>query len=118
MILRLSLITIALGIAWLSLTPKETITVGNDKISHFLAYGILMWNVGLLTFEVKRHFVIGALGCLAYGALMEFLQGFVPGRFVSLYDMFANSGGVIAGCLLTWISHGFLRKLFGKTRIF
>lgn len=111
MIFRISLIIVIIGIAWLSLTPKDTITVGNDKISHFIAYGCLMWNVGLLTFSKPKHFAIGILCCLAYGALMEFLQDFVPGRYMSLYDIFANAGGVLAGCLLTLISYRFLRKL-------
>lgn len=118
MIFRISLIIVALGIAWLSLTPRETITIGNDKISHFIAYGVLMWNVGLVTYANRKHFFIGILCSLCYGALMEFLQDFVPGRFMSIYDMFANAGGVLSGCLLTVISYRFLRNLLGEKGFF
>lgn len=118
MIFRISLILIALGIAWLSLTPKETITIGNDKISHFIAYGALMWNAGLVSQGKGKHFAISIVLCLCYGALMEVLQDFVPGRFMSIYDMLANAGGVLTGCLLALISYRFLRRVLGEKGFF
>jgi VanZ family protein len=38
---------------------------------------------------------------------MEFFQGFVPGREVSIWDMAANSGGVLIGLLFDKV----LRKI-------
>jgi VanZ family protein len=118
MFFRICLVLVKIGIGWLSLTPRETITIGNDKISHFIAYGALMWNVGMVTFHTRKHFLIGLAGSLAYGALMEFLQDFVPGRFMSFNDMLANAGGVFTGCLLTLISYRFLRNLLGEKGFF
>ena len=111
MILKISLIAIILGIAWLSLTPTDTITIGNDKISHFIAYGTLMFNVGLLSYENRNRFVLGILLSLIYGALIEVAQHFVPGRFMSGYDMLANAGGVATGTILTVVLYKPVRKL-------
>ena len=105
MVLRITLVLIVLGIAYLSLTPKETLTIGNDKISHFMAYGALMWNIGLLYFERRSAFITGIALALSYGALIEVGQHFVPGRCMSLYDIFANAGGVLTGVLLTFITY-------------
>jgi VanZ family protein len=37
---------------------------------------------------------------ILYGGLMEFLQGFVPGREVSAWDLVANTSGVLIGFAL------------------
>ncbi len=118
MILRISLIVIVLGIAWLSLTPKETITIGNDKISHFIAYGVLMLNIGLLTYEHKKTFVWGALAAVVYGGLLEVGQHFVPGRMMSFYDLIANTGGVVCGVLLTIFLYTPLRNFLRWAGLF
>ena len=118
MIFRISLVCLVLCIAWLSLTPKETLTIGNDKISHFIAYGTLMWNVGLLTYSNRRYFVVGIICSLCYGAMLEILQDFVPGRYSSVLDMIANAGGVVMGTFLTIVSYRFLRKLLGEKSFF
>ena len=101
MILRISLIIILLAIAYLSLTPSSTISIGTDKVGHFLAYGVLMINIGLLTVKVRKHYVFGIAFALFYGILMEFGQYFVPGRFVSIADVLANTSGVVLGVLVT-----------------
>jgi VanZ family protein len=117
MILRISLILIIIGIGYLSLTPSDTISIGNDKIGHFVAYAILMINVGLITFEKKAQFTIGIISCLVYGALMEIGQHFVPGRSMSSLDMLANTGGVIVGVLIIIIFYKQFKKLLKATRI-
>lgn len=117
MILRISLVLVVLGIAWLSLTPTETITIGNDKISHFIAYGILMVHIGLLTFPKIKSFLLGIALALMYGALIEIGQYFVPGRFMSGYDMLANAGGVLFGSVFTLLFHQPMTKLLRATGI-
>ena len=117
MLLKISLVLIAIGIAYLSLTPSDTISIGNDKVGHFIAYATLMINVGLLTFEKKSQFVIGIIVCLAYGASMEFGQHFVPGRSMSGLDMVANSGGVVLGILIIVFFYTTIRKVLKATRI-
>lgn len=117
MILRLSLLIMLAGIAWLSLTPKVALTVGNDKISHFIAYGALMWNTAWVTLPVYRRFVWGILCALAFGALMEAGQHFVPGRDTSLLDMVANAGGVAVGAIIGAITYSPGHRLLRKAGI-
>ncbi len=46
--LKVSLLIITLGILYLSLTPTEFLTFGNEKISHFIPYSCLILNIGLI----------------------------------------------------------------------
>lgn len=117
MIVRITFVLLLIAIAYLSLTPTDTITVGNDKISHFLAYSTLMFVGGIMSFSSRKMFYKTILFCLFYGAAMEIGQHFVPGRFMSLYDMFANALGVIIGIVLTLIFYKLVIKILKKTRL-
>ena len=115
--LRVSLILIILAIAYLSLTPLETITIGNDKISHFIAYGTLMTNAGLLTYPDRKKFAIAILLCVVYGVLIEVGQYYVPGRFMSSYDVLANAAGVAIGSTIVLLFHKPIRSFLKWTKI-
>ena len=79
------------------LPPKSNLELGkSDKIYHFLAYAILSLNFGFISSKIRSYF-IGIPFLIAYGLLMEFFQGFVPGRDPSFYDALANSAGVFSG---------------------
>ncbi len=79
------------------LPPKSGLEHGkSDKINHFLAYAILSLNFGFISTKIRSYF-IGIPILIAYGLLMEFFQGFVPGRDPSFYDALANSVGVFSG---------------------
>jgi VanZ family protein len=79
----------------------------SDKVVHFLLYltlgALLAW---------ARHaggrgmHVVLILAGLAYGALDEFHQSFVPGRSPDIGDWFADAAGVVAGyaALSVWLS--------------
>ena len=100
---RLSLGAVFIGITFLSLksVSHHTSIRVNDKIGHFIGYAILSLNACLVWRQRQPKFKIGlALALFGYGLLMEFLQGFVPGREVSAYDLLANSIGVGIGYLL------------------
>ena len=73
---------------------------GADKLIHAIEYGLL----GLLTARAlgngtpwrltRAEAVTGAaLFCLAFGALDEIHQSYVPGRFSDFMDLFADVGG-------------------------
>ena len=99
-LLKISLLLVVLGITILSLMPPSSsveIKV-NDKIGHFIAYCILMVNLGLLI--KSKHYIVAIGSIIGYGCLMEFFQGFVPGRTVSWLDVLANSLGVGIGILV------------------
>ncbi len=84
---------IAIGVV--SLLPREVLpeTGISDKLGHFAAYGALALLAWLAyAEETTRRRVMIAL--VLYGALLEGLQSFIPGRFFSIGDMIANGGGV------------------------
>lgn len=90
------------------LPPKSGLELGkSDKINHFLAYAILSLNFGFISTKIRSYF-IGIPILLAYGILIEFFQGFVPGRDSSFYDALANSLGVFSGF--------FIFHLFGRNK--
>lgn len=97
--IKTSLILVILGITFLSLKPPAggiEIKI-NDKFGHLLAYCTLVVNAGLLVSKNKWLFV--AVSAFVFSSLLEYLQGFVPGRSVDWRDLVANVGGVIIGWL-------------------
>lgn len=100
-LLLVSLILVLIGIAVLSLLPPKSIEkIGeHDKINHFIAYAVLSLNVGLVVKKLKTYLLCLPL-LIGYGILLEYCQGFVPGRQPSLLDALANSIGVSIGFIL------------------
>lgn len=113
--IKIILIVVIIGIAYFSLTPTDTIIIGNDKISHFLAYGTLMFIIGLVSFQTRTKFFLGIILALFYGAMLEIVQYYVPGRFMSFDDLIANATGVFIGIVLTIMlynpTHNLLNRL-------
>lgn len=112
--IKTSLILVILGITFLSLKPPAggiEIKI-NDKFGHLLAYCVLVVNAGLLVSKNQWMFV--AISAFAFSALLEYLQGFVPGRSVDWKDLVANAGGVIIGVIILLLLKekilGLLRK--------
>jgi VanZ family protein len=71
-----------------------------QKSMHIASYaalsGALTWMLGGIQSTALRlatAFVVA----VAFGALMEWLQVFVPGRFASIYDVALNSIGALIG---------------------
>ena len=86
-------------VALLSLLPAPDALAGSDKLLHFLAYAGLSGLFSLLVCEARSLWWV-ALGLIGYGVLIELLQGLTGYRQMELYDMLANSAGVLAGMLL------------------
>ena len=99
-VLNITFISLLIGIAVLSLIPPSSgIELGPyDKLNHLLAYYILSLNLGLLSLSVKK-WIIAAMMCVLYGVLIEFFQGFVPGRDPSVFDAVVNALGIGLGML-------------------
>lgn len=111
LLVALSLFVVIAGITYLSLSPQPKMMASNDKVGHFIAYGTLMLHLGLLYGGNRKRLLISAAFAFIYGGLMEFGQGFVPGRSVSALDLLANTGGVILGYGLILLFGKRLRKL-------
>lgn len=86
-------------IVWLSLTPKPPqppSILGWDKSQHLLAYSTLMYWYGMSFAKHWRWPVF----ILALGATLEVLQGLSGFRSFDLYDIAANSLGVLLGLIV------------------
>lgn len=72
--------------------------LANDKTMHALAFMALMvWFCGV--FRLPLTPLVG-LGLLAFGALIEVLQGMLPYRSAEFRDLLADGVGIAAGWLL------------------
>ena len=85
-------------VGFVSLMPVPDTGV-NDKFSHLVTYFILGGWFGLLaTGRVSLGWTI--VGLIAYGMLIELLQGMTTHRYAEWADVLANTGGTMAGILL------------------
>ncbi len=88
----------AATIVWLSLTPAPPTLdfEESDKLGHFLGYGMLMvWFSWLYPARPTR---IGyAAGFIAMGVALELAQRALGYRTYEVFDMFANTLGVVLG---------------------
>ena len=82
-------------VAYVSLMPAPDIGV-NDKLSHLLTYFLLAGWFGLLA---RSRIVLGwtIVALIAYGMIIELLQGQTGYRFAEWGDVVANSVGCFAG---------------------
>jgi VanZ family protein len=97
----------AAAIAWLSLTPAppDLDIEHGDKLGHFAAYGLLMfWFSQLYPRRTTR--IAYAVGFVAMGIGLEFMQGQLGYRTHEVFDMYANALGVLLG----WAAALLLRK--------
>jgi len=78
----------------------------NDKIGHFLAYGMLMgW---FAQWHDSKHYKYLAMIFIAQGIGLEIVQTFLPERVGSFLDILANSLGV----LIAWgLANTFLGRI-------
>ena len=115
--LKVSFWLLVLVVVFLSLKPESSVQLieVNDKIGHALAYSALMANA-LLAFPSKDKKHLGIL-LLLMGSLIEILQGFIPGRFSSFYDLLANSLGIMIGWLFVLIFGKTILNLFNKIKL-
>lgn len=92
---------LVLGVIYLSLTPApiEVPVAEGDKLGHLLAYGALMiWFSNVYEKRIPR--VVLAIGFMATGIALEFVQRWTGFRTFDVMDMAANASGVLAGWAL------------------
>ena len=76
-----------------------------DKALHFLAYFVLA-GLAFLFAQRFRAFLGWCIALAVYGAVIEGLQSFMPGRFMSFADFIANISGIAVTILLVKIYLG------------
>lgn len=69
-----------------------------DKALHFVAFGLILWSIGVLFRRLPR--TLTALSALALGGAVELVQGLV-GRDASFGDLLADGLGILTA-LLMW----------------
>lgn len=70
-----------------------------DKAMHFVAFGLILWAIGVLWRRLPR--LVAALAALILGGAIELVQGQV-GRDASWGDLLADALG-IAAALILWV---------------
>lgn len=95
----------AIAVALLSLLPQHTMPVMDvsDKAQHLIAYLCLALAGGIAVPGWRPMLWVG-LGLIVFGAGLECVQAFVPGRFASVGDAAANTLGVALGLTLARIA--------------
>ena len=89
---------IVLALALLPVGPEITVTFLSDKQAHALSFFVLMlWFAGLFRVTVLPWV---ALGLLAYGVLIEYLQSLLPYRTAEFADVVFDVGGILVGWAL------------------
>jgi VanZ family protein len=118
-------ITLVLTVLYLSFAKPPQVEIMYfpymDKVVHFCMYaGIsgVLWLEFFLNYRKceilpVRHALIGAVLCpIIFGGLIEIGQHYLTSyRGGEWLDLLANTTGVIAGSLVSWI---FVRKLFRR----
>ena len=82
---------------WMALTPDPGITLVfpyGDKLLHAITFTCLMGWWGNV-YRDRRPRAWAALGCLAFGILIEFAQWLDPPRDADAFDVLADGIGVV-----------------------
>lgn len=75
----------------------------DDKIFHFLAYGLLtlLWFLFLYKYKKSQVLLTSSLFVIFYGIIIEVLQGQLSAhRIADVFDVLANSLGVVIMALI------------------
>ena len=87
-----------LAVGFASLMPVPDVGV-SDKFSHLVTYFLLAgWFSLIAANRVSLGWTI--IGLIAYGILLELLQGMTAYRYAEWGDVLANASGTMAGILL------------------
>ena len=89
-------------IIYTSLQPLPEFTYQTrymDKLLHALSY---LWLAMLLFICLKTNKInlLVIISLILMGVALEIIQSYIPGRLFSIYDMIANTLGVLAGAFL------------------
>jgi VanZ family protein len=87
-------------LAYLSLTPWQARTGAGGVVEHLVAYAGTS-ALFALGYPARRPQAVW--GLTAFGAILELLQAFVPGRSAALITPFVNGGGVVLGTVMATI---------------
>lgn len=99
-LMRLTAVVLLVVIVGSMIGPFQNVEAGAnvwDKAMHFVAFGLILWSIGVLFRRLPR--TLAALSALALGGAVELIQGMV-GRDASWGDLLADGLGILAALLL------------------
>ncbi|MDR2068736.1 MAG: VanZ family protein [Spirochaetaceae bacterium] len=108
------------GLSSQSILPQPKGILGLDKVQHIIAYLVLAGTVSLWFFRGQgtsyrwRTLFLIFFITLAYGAIDELHQYFVPGRDCNVWDWLADSLGAMMGTALAIPVMGWINKRLVK----
>ena len=106
---RALLLIYALLLGYLSLRAFTDIDIQtNDKVMHFVAYGLFAV-LGCLSTNSRKVALVLLMSIVSYGAVLELLQGQLAYRDASFADFIANTLGVIVGAAAVRIGRTVIR---------
>src|SRR5690606_19817592 len=97
---RAAFFLVMAAVTILSLWPDDSAPVGTgwDKANHVIAY-VALAMLGRFGFPAASFWKLG-LCLLAYGGLIEILQGMTPDRMADWADLAANAIGIVIGLVV------------------
>lgn len=99
-LMRLTAVVLLVVIIGAMVGPFQDAEAGTnvwDKAAHFVAFGLILWSIGVLFRRLPR--TLAALSALLLGGGVEIIQGMV-GRDASWGDVLADGLGILAALLL------------------
>ena len=97
----------AAGIFYISMIPvgSEVLFPYSDKIFHFVIYAgfaiLVVWSLRVTSLRPWPHVpMLAAAVAIAYGAVNELHQLYIPQRSAELLDLVANALGATAGVIV------------------
>ncbi|MCF7559256.1 VanZ family protein [Sabulilitoribacter multivorans] len=105
-----SLVLAFVSLIKLNNLPDVGVSFG-DKIFHFLAYFVLtfLWfNTFINTYKFKnrRAIIFSIVISVVFGIIIEVLQETITvSRALDIYDVLANTIGVLIASLVLWVKH-------------
>lgn len=102
LLMRLAAVVLLIVILGLMIGPFQNIEAAAqiwDKAAHFVAFGLILWSIGVLFRRLPR--TLAALSALALGGAVEIVQSMV-GRDPSWGDLLADGLGILTALLL-WL---------------
>ena len=99
-----------------TLTPGKSLPSSSlfrfDKIIHIIIFGTFAWLVLRASFLSNKKnstnattYVIVGVCTIVFGILIEFIQQFIPDRGCDIYDVIANTLGIVLAQVLFYFIH-------------
>lgn len=99
-----------------TLTPGKSLPSSSlfrfDKLIHVIIFGVFAWLVLRACFlsneangnKASTYFKVGAL-TIVFGILIELMQQCIPDRGADIYDVIANTSGILLAQLVFYFIH-------------